>query len=271
MGWIEDKIRRCRSRACEEALLFVSDNLFRTRRNTLDIMDQVPSGWSGLNKLVREYVRRSMILYRGLVFEDEIRHAVIEGYHSALRGNLHSAEESNRFILERFCLSRFVERTSNIYLDLIKSRTWHRLVDSGFIITSLGEALSRRKRLGTKASLEGEGIFLAGKPVCRRHLTFPEYSRDISRFRIKGKVKCKCGAPAVALTLAMPKVSALIGLTCYLLGHDSRTLERIYSNLSRIVHPYGFVKMDREKAILIWFRDYFMLSTEFSKIMKIDI
>lgn len=86
MGWIEDKIRRCRSRACEEALLFVSDNLFRTRRNTLDIMDQVPSGWSGLNKLVREYVRKSMVIYRGLVFEDEIRHAVIEGYHSALRG-----------------------------------------------------------------------------------------------------------------------------------------------------------------------------------------
>lgn len=271
MEWIEQRIRRCRSRSCEEVLLFISDNLFRTRRNTLDIIDQVPSGWSGLRKLVRDYVRRSMAIYHDLIFGEEIKRAVMEGYRSALRGNLHSAEESNRFILERFCLSKFVERTSDLYLDLVRTRTWHRLVDAGFIITSLGEALSRKKKLGVKGTLKGEGIFLAGKPVCKRHLTFPQYSRDLHDLGVKGRIRCKCGAPAVALTLAMPKVSALIGLACHLSGYDPRNLERIYSNLSRIVHPYGFIDFDREKALLVWFRDYFMLSVEFSKITNINI
>jgi hypothetical protein len=257
---------KCKLEECKKAVRFFTDDLCTSKRQTLDILDNVPKGWSGLYKTVRAFIKESKELYKGMLFADEIETLIDNGYMNAMKGNLHSAEESNRFLLERIFLSIFIENTTNDYEKILRKRQWHRMVDAGYTILHFGEVIGRlKKTTGGKPPIDRNTIYLIGKPVCRKHLEFPEYSRNIEDFPLKERLKCKCGKEADYLTLAMPKVSALIGLGCYIVGYPSERFENIYSNISRIIHPYGLVKIDKDRAVLLWFRDYYMIVGELKK------
>ncbi len=260
---------KCKVEECRKAVNFFTDNLCTSRRQTLDVMDNVPRGWSGLYKTVRNFIRESKLIFHGLAFEEEIDAIIDNGYLNALRGNLHSAEESNRFLMERVFLSVLTQRTTSDYERILQRRLWHRMVDSGYTILHFGEAIGRlKKATGGKPPLDRDTIYLVGKPVCRKHLEYPEFSRPVEDLPVRERLKCRCGKDAEYMTLAMPKVSALIGLGCYLLGYQAESFENIYSNISRIVHPYGLVKVEKNRAILLWFRDYFMIISEIRRALS---
>ncbi|BBG25310.1 hypothetical protein IC006_2645 [Sulfuracidifex tepidarius] len=260
---------KCKLDECRKAVKFFTDDLCQTRRQTLDIIDNVPKGWSGLYKTVRSFLKDSKSLFKGFVFQDEIEVLIDNGYINALKGNLHSAEESNRFLMERIFLSIFIENTTRDYEEILQRRLWHKMVDSGYTILHFGEVMGRlKKATGGKPPLNEETIYLVGKPVCRKHLEYPQFSRHIEDLPIQERLKCRCGKDADYMTLAMPKVSALIGIGCYILGYPSERFENIYSNISRIIHPYGLVKVEKSKAVLLWFRDYFMIVSELEKAIQ---
>ncbi len=260
----------CKIDECRKAVKFFTDDLCQTKRQTLDIIDNVPKGWSGLYKMVRTFMRESKSVFKGFAFEDEIDALIDNGYMNALKGNLHSAEESNRFLMERIFLSILVENTTRDYEEILRSRLWHKMVDSGYTILHFGEVVGRlKKATGGKPPLNEETIYIIGRPVCRKHLEYPQFSKHIEDLPIQERLKCRCGKEADYMTLAMPKVSALIGIGCYILGYPSERFENIYSNISRIIHPYGLVRMEKNRAVLLWFRDYFMIVSELKKAIQL--
>ncbi|MCY0860587.1 MAG: hypothetical protein OWQ54_09180 [Sulfolobaceae archaeon] len=263
---------KCKSENCKKVVEFVTDNLCREERDTLAVIDRYPrETWTGFQKMIRNYLKKSLKIYDDLIFKEDIVKTVYNGYYNALKGNLHSAEESNRFLIERVCLSIYVQHTTPLYLEILDKRIWHKMVDRGYIVRNAGEALSRVRKISKDDDIEGDRIFLIGKPVCRKHLEFPRYSMPLRAFKVKEKLKCHCGSNAEYLTLVMPKVNALIGLSCHIMNYKPRRLERIYSNLSRVVHPYGFVSVPKAQSLTIWFRDYFLLSSEFAKVLNVKV
>jgi len=53
----------------------------------------------------------------------------------------------------------------------------------------------------------------------------------------------------------MPKASALIALACETVNKKSNRMLKIYANLSRILHPYGFTDIDKDVVFTVWARD----------------
>ncbi len=195
-------------------------------------------------------------LLKGLSYYNDIIRSINSGRGEAVAGNLRSAEENSRFIIERGCLSKFIESTTLKYDIALKNMDWHNMVNKGYTISSFGEAMRRIRSLDPSIKqLDSKSIFLAGKAVCSKHLEFPFYSIPIKDFNGLKNLRCKCGSKADYLTLAMPKVSALIGLASFIAGINPNSLYFVYSNLSRVVHPYGFTDFPKGQSYALWLRD----------------
>lgn len=267
----------CRSEQCREAVRFISDDLCKKPRDTLTIVGSNVFSWKGLAPFSRRFITKNMNLFSDFIFVTEINQAIWDGYRLALRGSFRSAEENNRFIIERVCLSVFIQTGIPDYLDVLRKRAWHKMVDDGYTVLNFGEALSRVRRLthNDLKRVSGDYVWFMGRPVCGKHLKYRDFSRSLKdllphhdsprgenrRNKVDlGNLKCFiCGKRAEYLTLVMPKVSALIGLACSALSLQPDSLYRTYSSLSRVIHPYGFTRIGREESLLLWLRDYFMI------------
>ncbi|ASI14279.1 hypothetical protein Mia14_1013 [Candidatus Mancarchaeum acidiphilum] len=239
-----------------------SFNAFLSRTNGIGTLDLVKKGNlyditdSEANSFYDEIVVPKLNQLKGLIYYSDIIRSIISGRYEAMAGNFRSAEENNRFIIERGCLSEFVEGTNKKYDEALKDMDWHNMVDRGYIISSFAEAMRRIRTLDPRVKeLDSKSIFLAGKAVCKEHLEFPFYSITIKAFGGLKKVRCRCGNEADYLTLAMPKVSALIELASFITNANPNSLYSVYSNLSRVVHPYGFTDFPKGKSYALWLRD----------------
>lgn len=245
----------------------------KRKEGTLSLIDSVPKAYQEFKDSINTKIREEGSILRGKLFSDDITSAMYSGYKNALEGYLRSAEESNRFIIERACLSIFVSSTESKYVKLLKERKWHLLVDNGYIIRNSGEGIGRIiKTAGKKLKLNGYSVYLIGVPVCEKHLKFRDYSMSITELtntlRVNIKSKCKfCYRQADYFTLAMPKVNALIGLTQEITGKNTGNLMNIYSNISRVIHPYGFTDIDKDKAFTLWARDFLYILTEINNLL----
>jgi len=242
---------------------------------TLSVIRKAPPSDEKFKKLIkRVIVDESKLLQKVLLGEDMIT-AMKVGYKNSVAGFLHSAEENNRFLMERASLSVFITHTTEAYLKALKELEWHKLVDEGFIIRSGGEALTKiRKYAGTR-EVNSITIYLAGRPVCEKHLKWEDYSisvhelfKELGMKKEKKEVKCKyCGKEAKYFTLAMPKASALIALACETVNKKSNRMLKIYANLSRILHPYGFTNIDKDVVFTVWARDLLMILSEINELL----
>jgi len=168
---------------------------------TLSIIRKAPPSDDKFKKIIkRVIVEESKLLQKVLLGEDMIT-AMKVGYKNAVAGFLHSAEENNRFLMERASLSTFITHTTEAYFKVLKELEWHKLVDEGFIIRSGGEALTKiRKYTGTR-EVNSITIYLAGRPVCEKHLKWENYSisihelfKELGMKKEKKEIKCKyCG------------------------------------------------------------------------------
>ncbi|NON61849.1 hypothetical protein [Acidianus sp. RZ1] len=258
---------KCRSEKCIKI-----SNFLERKEGTLDIIHEAPKSYPGFRRYIREIMQNQEKLFDNFVFKDDIKSAMMSGYTNALAGFLRSAEESNRFIIERSTLELLVRSTTDYYLRALKQREWHILVDNGYIIRSAGEGLGRIKKvIGRKIRLDSTTVYLMGIPVCKKHIKFIKYSIPIEdiqqKLRKSIKIKCKfCNRNADYFTLAMPKASALIGLAEDLSGKSTKNLMNIYSNISRILHPYGFVEIRKEAVFSLWARDFLNIMSEINNL-----
>ncbi|WP_150111423.1 hypothetical protein [Candidatus Acidianus copahuensis] len=133
---------KCRSEKCIKI-----SNFLERKEGTLDIIHEAPKSYPGFRRYIREIMQNQEKLFDNFVFKDDIKSAMMSGYTNALAGFLRSAEESNRFIIERSTLELLVRSTTDYYLRALKQREWHILVDNGYIIRSAGEGLGRIKKL----------------------------------------------------------------------------------------------------------------------------
>jgi len=242
---------------------------------TLSIIRKAPPSDDKFKKIIKRIIiEESKLLQKVLLGEDMIT-AMKVGYKNAVAGFLHSAEENNRFLMERASLSTFVTHTTEAYFKALKELEWHKLVDEGFIVRSGGEALTKiRKYAGTR-EVNSITIYLAGRPVCEKHLKWEDYSisvhelfKELGMKKEKKEVKCKyCGKEAKYFTLAMPKASALIALACETVNKKSNRMLKIYANLSRILHPYGFTDIDKDVVFTVWARDLLMILSEINALL----
>ena len=254
----------------KKLLKFLANN-----EGTLSVIRKAPPSDEKFKKLIkRVIVDESKLLQKVLLGEDMIT-AMKVGYKNAAAGFLHSAEENNRFLMERASLSVFITHTTEAYLKALKDLEWHKLVDEGFIIRSGGEALTKiRKYAGTR-EVNSITIYLAGRPVCEKHLKWEDYSisvhelfKELGMKKEKKEIKCKyCGKEAKYFTLAMPKASALIALACETVNKKSNRMLKIYANLSRILHPYGFTDIDKDVVFTVWARDLLMILSEINELL----
>ncbi len=265
-----EEVRKCKTEACKEIQDFL-----HTKDGTLEVIDKAPKAYPGLKKMIRRIIKEEEKSLHGVLLGEDIISAMYSGYKNALMGFLRSAEESNRFMIERACLSVFVTSTTEKYLNLLKSRKWHILVDEGLIIRNEGEGLGRIKRFARhKVKLDGVSVYLMGRPLCEKHLKFPEFSMEVKEIEralgFKIDAKCYlCSRKARYFTLSMPKASALIGLAGHIKGKDVSTLRRTYSNLSRILHPYGFNELEKDKVFTIWARDFLTVVSEINNLLDL--
>ena len=253
----------------EESKVF---EFLKRREGTLNLIDLAPKACQEFKGSIKTRIFQEDNILQGKLFSGDITSAMYSGYKNALNGYLRSAEESNRFIIERACLSIFVSSTESKYIELLKERKWHLLVDRGYIIRNSGEGIGRMiKTAGKRLKLNRYSVYLMGVPVCTKHLEFPDYSMDVAdltaNIKVNIKSKCKfCYRKADYFTLAMPKVNALIGLTQEVTGKNTGNLMSIYSNISRVIHPYGFTELDKDKAFTLWARDFLYILTEINNL-----
>ncbi|QKR00715.1 hypothetical protein GWK48_10240 [Metallosphaera tengchongensis] len=259
---------RCRSEQCREISSFLE-----RRDGTLDVVYEAPRSNPSFRRYVRKIITDQEGLLKGVVLGEDISNSMWTGYKNATLGFLRSAEESNRFIIERACLSVLVSETSEKYLELLKTRRWHVMVDSGYTIRNERDALrSVRRFLGREVRLDRFTIYLAGEPTCERHLMFPRYSISVkeleSSLHLKVRAKCrKCSRDAKYFTLAMPKASALMGLATHIRGMKGDVLKTTYSNISRIIHPYGFNDLEKDRVFTLWARDLLTVLREVNRLL----
>ncbi|ARM76168.1 hypothetical protein [Acidianus manzaensis] len=258
---------KCKSEKCEKVFKYL-----KKKEGTLEIIDNAPKSYPGFKNYIRKEIENEKILLKDVLFRDDIISAMESGYKNALMGYLRSAEESNRFIIERASLSIFVSATTDKYLELLKEKEWHKLVDEGYVIRAASEGIGRiKKAAGRKLKINESSVYLMGAPVCRKHLKFIKYSKSIDELeeelRVRITDRCKfCHRQAEYFTLAMPKASALIGLAGCITSKNIDNLMRIYSNISRIIHPYGFTELDKEKVFTIWSRDFLNILFEINNL-----
>ncbi|WP_231136339.1 hypothetical protein [Acidianus ambivalens] len=260
----------CRTEKCEKIMKFLE-----RKEGTLQLINNAPKAYPGFKNYVRKEIEEEEKLLEGVLFAEDIISAMHSGYKNALAGYLRSAEESNRFIIERASLSIFVSATEEKYLELLKERQWHVLVDEGYIIRAASEGIGRiKKAAGRALKLNKYSVYLMGAPVCRKHLKFQKYSMSIDELednlRVRISAKCKfCHRQADYFTLAMPKASALIGLAEYITGKSTTNLMRIYANISRVIHPYGFTDLDKDKVFTLWARDFLNIISEVNNLFNL--
>ncbi len=258
----------CRSESCKKVFKF-----FSRKEGTLEIIDQAPKAYPGLKAYIRKIAKEEELLLNDVVLGDDIISAIESGYKNGLMGFLRSAEESNRFIIERACLSVFVSATTSKYMELLKKKKWHVLVDLGYIIRAESEGTGRMKKfVNRKIKLDQWSVYLMGKPFCKKHVKVLEYSIPVEDLeeKLKTRINARCSLchkPADYFTLAMPKASALIGLAGYIKGKDITTLMRTYANISRILHPYGFNDINKDKVFTIWARDFLTVISEINDLL----
>jgi len=242
---------------------------------TLSVIRKAPPSDEKFKKLIKRVIVDESKLLQKVLLGEDMTTAMKVGYKNAVAGFLHSAEENNRFLMERASLSVFITHTTEAYLKALKELEWHKLVDEGFIIRSGGEALTKiRKYAGTR-EVNSITIYLAGRPVCEKHLKWEDYSisvhelfKELGMKKEKKEVKCKyCGKEAKYFTLAMPKASALIALACETVNKKSNRMLKIYANLSRILHPYGFTNIDKDVVFTVWARDLLMILSEINELL----
>ncbi|AWR97469.1 hypothetical protein DFR86_07845 [Acidianus sulfidivorans JP7] len=258
---------KCKTEKCEKVFKYL-----KRKEGTLEIIDNVPKAYPGFKNYVRKEIEKEKTLLTNNIFKDDIISAMESGYKNALMGYLRSAEESNRFIIERASLHVFVSATTQTYLVLLKEKDWHKLVDEGYVIRAASEGLGRiKKAAGKTLKLNENSVYLMGAPVCRKHLKFIKYSKSVDELeeelRVRISDRCKfCHRQAEYFTLAMPKASALIGLAGYITNKNVDNLMRIYSNISRIIHPYGFTELDKDKVFTAWARDFLNILFEINNL-----
>jgi hypothetical protein len=244
---------------------------------TIEAITKAPPSDESFRKLIKRIIIDESERLNSVLFGDDMVTAMKAGYKTAILGYLHSAEENNRFLIERASLSVFVKNTTEAYKRALERREWHKLVDDGFIIRSGGEGLTRIRKFTGGREVNGITIYFAGKPVCEKHLKWDGYSLSIHELykelgfkKKKGKedIKCKyCKQEAKYFTLAMPKASALIALACETVGKKPNSLLKIYANLSRVLHPYGFTDLPKEKVFTVWARDLLMILLEINQLL----
>lgn len=242
----------------------------RESGGTVDIIDKAPPADDDFITTVGAAISGEKELLSSFELSDDMRFALDLGYDNAVKGYLYSAEVSIRFLLERASLVALSRATTSLYLKALAERKWHRMVDDGYIVRSGQEAIGRMRKYAGSDEVRGDAIFLAGKPVCEKHLRWPEFSKPIcelplrekylkaSRKKRKGKsvIRCAfCNREAKYFTLPMPKASALVYLACAALGVDPEGPLELYSNISRVLHPYGFTGLCRRRAFSAWARD----------------
>ncbi|WP_246252956.1 hypothetical protein [Acidianus brierleyi] len=260
----------CRSDSCKKVFKYLS-----RKEGTLEIIDQAPKAYPGFKSYIRKIIKKEELLFKDIVLGEDIVSAMESGYKNALMGFLRSAEESNRFIIERACLTVFVSATTPKYIDLLRKKKWHTLVDLGYIIRAESEGTGRMKKFANrKVKLDQWSVYLMGKPFCKKHVKILEYSIPVEDLEEKLKMRidarCSlCHKPADYFTLAMPKASALIGLAGYIKGKDVTTLMKTYANISRILHPYGFNDINKDKVFTIWARDFLTVITEINDLLNL--
>ena len=244
---------------------------------TLEVVEKAPKADMKFRNLIKRVIKDEEERLKGVLFGEDMVFAMRAGYKNAVLGFFHSAEENNRFLIERASLSVFISHTTDAYLKALKSRDWHKLVDEGFIIRSGGEALTRIRKFTGEREVNGITIYFAGRPVCEKHLKWEMYSMSINelykelgvkRKKVREDIKCKyCGKEAKYFTLAMPKASALISLACETVGKNPNHLLKIYANLSRVLHPYGFTNIEKERVFTLWARDLLMILLEIDQLL----
>ncbi len=245
------------------------------KEGTLQLINNAPKSYPGFKSYVRKKIKEEENLLQGILFAEDIISAMHSGYKNALAGYLRSAEESNRFIIERASLSIFVSATEEKYLELLKERQWHILVDEGYIVRAASEGIGRIKKVARRTlKLNKYSVYLMGAPVCRKHLKFQKYSMSVDELednlKLEISAKCKfCHRQADYFTLAMPKASALIGLAEYISGKSTTELMRIYANISRVIHPYGFTDLDKDKVFTLWARDFLNIISEINNLFNL--
>ncbi|BFH73745.1 hypothetical protein SJAV_16890 [Sulfurisphaera javensis] len=246
-----------------------------TTEGTLSIIKKAPPSDDKFRKLIKKVILDEAKLLKNVLLGEDMIKAMKFGYKNAVLGFLHSAEENNRFLIERASLSTFITHTTDAYYNALKNMDWHKLVDEGFIIRSGGEALTKIRKYSGLREVNGITIFLAGRPVCEKHLKWEDYSMSIHEIfselgmkKVKKDIKCKyCKNDAKYFTLAMPKASALIALACETVNKKSNRLLKIYANLSRILHPYGFTDIEKDVVFTIWARDLLMILSEINELL----
>ena len=240
---------------------------------TIDVVYKAPPADESFKRLIKRVIKDESKRLKGVLFGDDMVFAMKAGYRNAVLGFFHSAEENNRFLIERASLSVFIRNTTDAYKTALERREWHKLVDDGYIIRSGGEALTRIRKFTGLRVVDGITIYFAGKPVCEKHLKWEDYSLPIhelyKELKVERKeIKCSyCKKEAKYFTLAMPKASALIALACETVGKNSNTLLKIYANLSRVLHPYGFTDLPKEKVFTVWARDLLMVLLEINQLL----
>ncbi|MFP3320862.1 MAG: hypothetical protein RXO24_09875 [Acidilobus sp.] len=260
----------------------------RLKEGTVEVADRAPPADDAFRQAVREAMGREGELASGLRLGDDMRFAIDVGLANAERGALYPAEVAVRFFLERGSLCVIASRTTDLYLRAVRERAWHVMVDEGYIVRSGPEALGRVKKYTGRKSLEGDAIFLAGRPVCEQHLRWPQYSKPIeelplakkylratldSRRRKRGSaIRCAlCNRGARYFTLPMIKASALVFLASHLAGLEPTGPMELYSNLSRVLHPYGFSWLSPGAAFTVWARDMLTAAYYVNRMLELPL
>ncbi|BBL45557.1 hypothetical protein MJ1_0394 [Nanobdella aerobiophila] len=245
-----------------------------TTSGTVDLIKKVPNSDKEFIKITKKIIVYELKYIKYLSLYKDIIKALKIGYKNAYLGYLHPAEGINRFILERYSLSILIKNATNIYKKVLKNKDWHRMVDDGYVIRYGGEALGKIKKYIDKKEIDKYTIYFAGKPVCENHLKWNDYSKEIKylyknlNIRPDKNIKCSfCNSKAKYFTIAMPKAGALISLAYETINRDPNFMLKLYSNLSRILHPYGFMDLERKKVFTAWARDLFMIFLEINKVL----
>ncbi|BFI73824.1 hypothetical protein YN1_8110 [Nanoarchaeota archaeon] len=256
----------------------LSNNLIKFLSNnegTLNIIKNAPESDEEFRKIIKEIIIKESKILKNIILGKDIINSMKAGYKNAILGYLHSAEENNRFIIERASLIVFIKNTTKKYYKALKNMDWHKLVDDSFIIRSGGEAFGKIRKYIDIKEINKYTIYLAGNPVCEKHLKWKEYSISINKlykkFEFKREIKCKyCNKKAKYFTLCMPKASALIYLACKIVNKNPNNLLKIYSNISRILHPYGFTDLNEDIVFSIWARDLLLIIIEINNLLFPD-
>lgn len=254
----------------KKLLKFLANN-----EGTLSLISKSPPADESFKRIIKRVILEESKKLQNVLLGEDMINAMKVGYKNAVSGFLHSAEENNRFLIERASLSTFIGNTTDAYYRALKNMDWHKLVDEGFIIRSGGEALTKIRKYSGLREVNGITIYLAGRPVCEKHLKWEDYSislheifKSLGMKKEKKEIKCKyCGKDAKYFTLAMPKASALIALACETVGKKSNRLLKIYANLSRILHPYGFTDVEKDVVFSIWARDLLLILSEINELL----